>query len=160
MLCAPAHLCLLSSSISRLLALIPQTSRGKRQTGHQGGSRLASSILAPQCLSCLSLLSCESPGSGLCCFLSSAPQAAVSSPQIIINLGIESVEGNFASPGSSLDLFLFVCADKREHVVVSQEARLELPGALAIRCRQRPVEDREGSPLSVIIGVAKEKTQD
>lgn len=83
----------------------------------------------------------------------------MSSPQIIINLGIESVEGDFASLGSSLGLFLFVCADKREHVVVSQEARLELPGAPAIHGCQHPVEDWEGSPLPIIIGVAKEDTR-
>lgn len=103
-----------------------------------GTSRLASVIRDPQDLSCLSPLSCEPLGPGLCCFLSSVPQAAFGSPQIIINLGIKSVEGDFASLSSSLDLFLFVCADKREHVVASQEARLELPGSLAIRYLPTP----------------------
>lgn len=55
---------------------------------------------------------------------------SASSPQITITLGIEFVKGDCSSLGSSSDLFLSVCADKREHVVVSQGARLELPGSL------------------------------
>lgn len=51
-----------------------------------------------------------------------------------------------------------MCADKREHVMAAQGTRLHLPGALAIDCRQHPVEDLEGSPLLLITGDAKEKT--
>lgn len=50
-----------------------------------------------------------------------------------------------------------MCADKREHVVVSQEAKRDLPGALANYCRQHPVEDLEGSPLWLIAELQRKR---
>lgn len=115
----------------------------KRRRGR--GSRGEAALLAPcradvllhlgPCIRAvgLSLLSCEPQGPGCVVFSARFPSSGCCQLSTNNNKpGNQVCRRGFQSLGSFLDLFLCVCVQTREHMMVSSGSRLGLSGALAI----------------------------